>query len=100
MSSAAIEDRPRVWSRSRVRFAAGIVLVLAGGMWAAIDQPAQARRPPNDITQCKHYDCTGRYCGEFPYTHGVCVDGSQQMAITIDCCCCTGNSRNRYFIGG
>jgi hypothetical protein len=93
------------FSWKRPGLVAGIVAVFAVGVWAiAADGPTMTPDPWKhhrmDITKCKNYACRAS-CGETPYTHGACVDGGNSYAITIECCCCTGESaKNRYFVGG
>jgi hypothetical protein len=89
----------------RLGLVAGVVSVLVVGVWAiADDGPVRAPDPFKhdrmDIMKCRNYACTSA-CGETPYVIGVCVDGGNRSAITIECCCCTGErAKNRYFIGG
>ncbi len=105
MSTLHADRRSWSWTRSRIGFATAIVVVLLAGAWAVADDGSQTTPDPTkhdkmDIIKCKDYVCT-LACGDTQYTHGLCVDGSNRYPITIQCCCCTGESaKNRYFIGG
>jgi hypothetical protein len=101
MTRRSSESAPKTWSWPRIQLAAVVVLVMIAAVQTAGARARLEKRRGPDITDCKTYDCSGRYCGEYPYVTGTCIDGPNQLAITIDCCCCTGaHGSNRYFIGG
>ena len=93
------------YSWKRLALVSGVVAALVAGAWTIADDnslttPDLPKKGRMDVVKCKDYACRAE-CGETPYIHGVCVDGSDNSAITIECCCCTGeNVNNRYFVGG
>jgi hypothetical protein len=78
-----------------IRVVAVLLALLAAASTAAL-----SKRPfPEDTFRCKDFVCTSA-CGDAPYINGVCKDGNQYSAITIECCCCVPGANNRSWIGG
>ena len=102
--------------RMRTRLAAAVAFMLLSGAWTAADDIVS---PTMDVTTVPSVDvnlinkdttrCTklqnycSTSCEDSTYIHGVCREGGKNgpsYAISVECCCCTGDAQHRYFIGG
>jgi hypothetical protein len=82
--------------------AGALAIIVVGASALATQDPIKKDTRRCRSRQAQSYCSSPTACQDSVYTIGVCRDDvtGAESALTIECCCCTGDADHRTWIGG